>query len=168
MYKLTLTVLLLLTISVGCKKKEPNPNSYPCQTGNCNVTPPFFHYIIADNQGVSLLPPGDAGVGISYMENGQLNTVTTLVYPEATQPGTAIPFIVNGAFLAGQSEQGGIKTFYLTYRGKTDTLGLDIQRDPTNAATGGHTTPVVTFDSRPMQSVSSDPNLPIYYVLKRR
>ena len=167
MKKLLLAASLAF-VFFGCKKNEPDPNSYPCQTGNCNVTPPFFHYIIADNQGITLLPPGDAGIGISYMENGQLNTVTTLVYPEATQSGAAISFIVNGVFLAGKSEQGGIKTFYLTYRGKTDTLGLDIRRDPTNTASGGHTTPIVTFDGRPMQSASSGPDSPTYFILKRR
>lgn len=142
-----------------------DPNSYPCSTGNCNVRPPLFYYIIADNQGKSLLPPGADVVNVTYVENGQSISDSGIGNPIPTLPGSATSLVVNGSFMADLSE-GGIKTFYLTFRGKTDTLGLDIHRvTPATVDNSGHSTPVVTFNGRSMQSVASDPT---YFVLKRR
>lgn len=62
----------------------------------------------------------------------------------------------------------GVKTFYLTFQGKTDTLGLDIHRVPATPDNGGNSTPVVTFNGRPMQSVPGGKDTPDYFVLKRR
>lgn len=161
-------IILLLMLAgcfVSCKKKDNvNPNLYPCSTGNCNVRPVIFYYVVADNQGQSLLPPGSDGVNVSYSDKGQ-NVNSGIAYPVPTYPGSATALVVNGSSM-GELSEGGIKTFYLTFRGKTDTLGLDIHSvTPATVDNSGHSTPVVTFNGRPMQPVVSDPT---YFVLKRR
>ena len=60
-------------------------------------------------------------------------------------------YICSDGVMAQKSEHG-IKTFYLTFRGKIDTLGLNIHRVPATPDNGGNSTPIVTFNGRPMQS----------------
>ncbi len=160
-----LAYALTLLLTLSCKNQDPDPGSYPCQTGNCNTTMPLFFYVIADNKGQSLTTAGTDGVSVSYLENGQLTNSPTVSYPVASSTGAAIAYVMNGSYMADKSEAANIKTFYLFFRGKTDTLGLDIRRDPTNTSTGGHTVPIVSFNGKSMQQVVSNPT---YYVLKRR
>lgn len=154
---------LLLSLASCSKKDAIDPNGYPCSTGNCNVTPPLFYYTIADRQGSSLLPPGSDGMSVAYVDKSLVTTSLPIVYP-VTLSTSSVPLLFDGSSLASLSE-AGIKTFYCTFRGKTDTLGLNIQREPANTASGGHSMPVVTFNGRPMQAVIDDPT---YYILKRR
>lgn len=92
-------------------------------------------------------------------------------YPQKTMTTTTIPstdYIVADGIMAQKSEEG-IKTFYLTYKGKTDTLGLDIRKIPATPDNGGNSTPVVTFNGRPMQSVDGKSILTQdYFILRRR
>ena len=166
--RMTILLLILAGCLVGCKKKDyVDPNSYLCQTG-CDWRPPQFYFIVADNKGQSLIFSDKEGIQASYMEKGQLTSVSGPSYAFKTLAGATTPFIFNMGGLSSISE-GGIKTFYLVYQGKTDTLGLDVRAvTPITADNGGHSIPIVTFNGRPMQSVPGGTDTPDYYVLKRR
>lgn len=164
----TILLLMLAECFVSCKKKDyVDPNSYPCQTG-CDWRPPQFNFIIADNQGKSFVSSDKEDVEASYMEKGQVTRVSGPNFAFKTLPGANAPFVFNMGGLSSISE-GGTKTFYLTFQGKTDTLGLDVRAvTPITADNGGHSVPVVTFNGRPMQSVPGGTDTPDYFVLKRR
>lgn len=161
-------MLILAGYLVSCKKKDyVNPYNL-CSTGNCNYRPPQFYFDLADSKGQSLLPPGTDGIRVSYRQNGQSVGGNDATYPYKTNAGATTSFLLNMGGLVLLSE-GGTKTFYLNYRGKIDTLGLDAHAvTPITADNGGHSIPIITFNGRPMQSVPGGTDTPDYFVLKRR
>jgi len=130
--------------------------------------PANFHFIIANNQGHSLLSSTLDDIALSYLENGQLINSDQHYHPfKALLPTDPVNFICSDGYMANKS-QTGIKTFYLTFQGKTDTLGLDIRRVPVTPDNGGNSAPIVTFNGRPVQSSPGTPDFPDYFVLKRQ
>ena len=72
---------------------------------------------------------------ISYYLGGQHVTPTGYCHPFKTFQGSITDYICSDGVMAQKSEDG-IKTFYLTFRDKTDTLDLDIRRVPTTPNNG--------------------------------
>lgn len=158
--KKLLAGFVLLSVISGCKKEGA------LTSGNLNDVPARFYFIIANNQGQSLLSSLSDAVSISYLVNGSL-TKPESYPPFKTFLGASTAYVFYDGYMAPKSE-AGIKTFYLTFQGKTDTLGLDIREVPATPDNGGNSTPIVTFNGRPMQSAPGGTDTPDYFVLKRR
>lgn len=154
-----LIALALIFAFAGCKKQGI------CEDG-CWDQPATFYFIIADNKAVSLLTSLNDEIRLSYFENGRMVNPSEGYKPFDTTGGST-KYILTDRFMANKS-QAGIKVFYLTFLGKTDTLGLDIRQVKATPSNGGNSTPVVTFNGRPMQSVPGGTSTPDYFVLKRR
>lgn len=162
MQKLLPSILLLAAFTFGCKKEGA------LSGGGMDGVPASFHFIIADSYGKSLFFSTSDDIALTFPENGQLINSGQHYHPFKTMlPGDPVDFICGDTYMANKS-QIGIKTFYLTFQGKTDTLGLDIRRVPVTPDNGGNSTPIVTFNGRPVPPTQGTPDFPDYFVLKRR
>lgn len=128
--------------------------------------PPRFYFVIANSQEQSLISSTVDEATVSYLAAGTLTKPINYTAFK-TLPGDPINFIFSDGYMALKSEDG-IKTFYLTFKGKTDTLGLDIRRVRVTPDNGGNSTPIVTFNGRPVPPTQGTPDFPDYFVLKRR
>ena len=159
--KSPLSLIILVMLLAGCKKAGI------CGDG-CHDQPATFYFIIADSKGVSLLSSVSEEIRLAYLENGRMVNPSDSYRPfKTTNAGATTEYILTDRLMASKSQMG-TKTFYLTFLGKTDTLGLDIRQVKATPSNGGNSTPVVTFNGRPMQSVPGGASTPDYFVLKRR
>lgn len=159
--KKLLSIALLLASATGCQTGL-------CPDG-CYEQPATFYFIITDNKGQSLVTSTSDTLATYFKQNGQLTLIADDYRPYDTVTGST-KYVIGDRAMAAKSENDGIQTFYLKFKGKTDTLGLDIHRVPANstAGSGGNSKPVVTFNGRPMQSVYGGTDVADYFVLKRR
>ena len=158
----TSTVLVFFNILIGCKGKG-------ALDGNLDDRPAEFIFFIADNQGNSLFTSVSDQISVSYKNNEKLVLLSDQYHPFATMKGKT-DYLIRETYMANKSV-AGVKTFYLTFQGKTDTLDLDIHRVKATPDNGGNSYPVVSFNGRPMESVStliSGTDTPDYFILKRR
>lgn len=143
----------------GCKKKGFCDNCYAMQ--------PAFFFIIADSGGNSLFTSTADDITFSYWEGGKL--ITSLdhnhPFPVSNAP---VAFVVDDLLMAGLSYGHGTRTFYLTFKGQTDTLGLDIHAVPATPDNGGNSTPIVTFNGRSVPMTLGGEVMDNYFVLRRR
>ena len=159
--KSPLSLIILVMLLVGCKKAGI------CEDG-CYDQPATFYFIIADSKGVSLLSSVNEEIRLSYLENGRMVNSSEAYRPfKTTNAGATTEYILTDRLMASKSQMG-TKTFYLTFLGKTDTLGLDIRQVRATPTNGGNSTPVVTCNGHPMRSVPGGTGTPDYFVLKRR
>lgn len=154
-------IFLFTNAITSCQKEGPF-------SGGNETMPASFHFVIANNQGQSLFSSTSDAIDLAFPENGQLINPGQRYHPfKATLPADPVDFICRDAYMANKSKTG-TKTFYLTFRGKTDTLGLDIRRVPATPDNGGNSAPIVRLNGQPVQASPGTPDFPDYFVLKRR
>lgn len=126
--------------------------------GNCDV-PPHLVFQLTDRAGNSLVASAADVLTISYYEDGKLQTTSPYV-PQVLNS-SSTDYLFYDGLMPGKSLRG-VTTYYLSFKGKTDTLEVKPQNEC------GYS-PLTTFNGRAMPQLQPTATIPTdYYQFKRR
>ena len=125
---------------------------------HCDV-PPHLVFQITDRAGASLITSAVDVLTISYLEDGKLQTTSPYVPQAANSSST--DYVFGDNLMPGKSLRG-VTIYYLSFKGKTDTLEVKPQDEC------GYN-PLTTFDGRAMPKLGPTAAIPTdYYQFRRR
>ena len=142
--------ILFIPCLLGSCKKGPIPNG--------NVMPPAANLALLDNNGNNLLTSTSSPLKVWFSKDGQPTYLgqecagggCTMVREAHSSTGTLKYPFYYGSLDMSLVSYGGIKTFYIEFGGKTDTLFWDVQKTRPDDLLDKYDIVSVKFNGKPV------------------
>ena len=165
--------MLLISGLMGCKKTPATPTPPPGGNQGGNDMPDNLVFVMLASNGRNLIT-SPTSLTMTYIDLQGRSQYITLNTPEQkpigkidstrAEPYTYLFQSIEPAVISSL----GMKTFYLTIGGKTDTLFYDVQRNRPNAVTNQFDVVEALFNGKPAELRVFQATGAPYYVLRRR